>query len=59
MEIPSLSEDMTLIMRAVLRKEGNDGYLKGRLQNLRKKHEKELDAFWGRHLEYKGLSSGL
>src|SRR5262249_25095217 len=56
MEIPSLSDDVTKIMRAVLRKGGNDDYLKGRLQNLRKKHEKELDAFWERHPEYVGLS---
>jgi hypothetical protein len=59
MEIPSLSEDVTKIMKAVLRKEGSDDYLKGRLQNLRKKHEKELDAFWERHPEYTALATEI
>jgi uncharacterized protein (UPF0335 family) len=58
-EIPSLSDDVTKIMRAAVSNGESDGTLQSRLRNLRKKHEKELDAFWERHPEYKALATEI
>jgi hypothetical protein len=56
-EVPSLSDDVTKIMKIMACKGESDDLLNSRLRNFRKKHEKELDAFWERHPEYTGLTS--
>jgi hypothetical protein len=58
-EVPSLSDDVTKIMRAAVSNGESDGTLQSRLRNLRKKHEKELDAFWERHPEYTALATEI